>query len=128
MESMKELYSDRPGASILNMINPVIAVVLLVLGILGSDPLPVFLALGMGIFIWFTRHVRYQIFSDRLVIQYGKPRLKAVLLSDIAEVHSVLGGKGLFIKSNRAGGLLIRPRDPETFQMRLEDARRESIR
>jgi len=121
MLSDKEIYTDKPTTSLIQLINPIIVAGLFVLGIYSGDPMPVIIALGMGVFIWFTRHTRYNIYSNALVIYYGSPRHKAVAISDIDQVITVLGGKGLFIKRRNSGGLLIRPQDIETFKSRLDE-------
>ena len=106
----------------IQIINPIIVAALFVLGIFGGDPIPIVLAIAMGLFIWFTRHSKYDIFSDRMIIHYGKPRQKIVPLNEIEQAHLVLGGRGLFLKRKGSGGLLIRPRDPEAFKAHLDDA------
>ena len=83
--------------------------------------MPVVIAVAMGVFIWFTRHTRYDLYSNALVIRYGTPRQRAVPISEIEQVVTVLGGKGLFVKRKGSGGLLIRPQDIETFKSRLEE-------
>ena len=121
MLSDKEIYSDKPSTSLIQLINPIIVAGLFILGIYSGDPMPVIIAIGMAIFIWFTRHTRYNIYKNALVIYYGTPRHRAVPISDIEQVITVLGGKGLFIKKKGSGGLLIRPQDIETFKSRLAE-------
>lgn len=121
MLSEKEIYSDKPNTSLIQLINPIIVAGLFVLGIYSAELTPVVIAVGMGIFIWFTRHTRYNIYSNALVIYYGTPRHRAVPVSDIEQVITVLGGKGLFVKRRGSGGLLIRPQDIETFKSRLDE-------
>ncbi len=117
----KEIYTDKPSTSLIQLINPIIVAGLFVLGIYSGDPMPVVIAVAMGVFIWFTRHTRYDLYSNALVIRYGTPRQRAVPISEIEQVVTVLGGKGLFVKRKGSGGLLIRPQDIETFKSRLEE-------
>ena len=124
MEPSHEIHSDRPRTYPLQLMSPVIAGVLVVMGLMSGDPVPVALGGGLGLFVYFTRHARYTILHDSLVIHYGRPRQKTLPLADIEDVQLALRGQGLFVRQKRGVGLLIRPTDPELFLERLDEARR----
>ena len=124
MESPREIHSDRPRRTLVSLLNPAIAGVMLIIGVLAGDPITFLLGIGMSLFVWFTWHARYEIFHDRLVIYYGRPRQKIVPLSEIEEVQLVLGDRALYVRNRGSRGMLLRPSDPQLFVDRLDDARR----
>ncbi|MFH1140280.1 MAG: PH domain-containing protein [Chloroflexota bacterium] len=102
------------------------ATAMVVLGTIQVDLLTVAMGIGLLAYVWFTRHARYEIFQDRLVIYYGTPRIKSVPLSDIGEVRLIkasLGGQDLLVRRKGGGVLVIRPRDAERFAAALGEAR-----
>ena len=126
MEPSQPIHSDTHHSSFFGMLSPVIAVLVVVLGLLYLDP--VFLILGIGFltYVWFTRHTRYDIFHDRLVIHYGRPRQTVLPLTEIEDARLVQSGIGdqiLFVRGVRGQRLVIRPSAPELFLERLDEAR-----
>jgi len=108
------------------LLSPVLAWVLVIVGVLQFDLYTMALGVGLGLYVWLTRHTRYEIFSDRLVIYYGRPRRKVVFLVDIEDVQMVrvpMGGQGLYLRKKQGWGMVIRPRDVEGFAARLGEAR-----
>ena len=86
------------------------------------------IAMGLGGALWlvFTRHSRYDLFQDALVIRYLAPRTKVVLLSDIqgAELERLpFAGLVLLIRQRDGGRLVITPTDVDSFRSRLNAAR-----
>jgi len=127
MMSPQPIHSDKHRGSALHMLSPAIAAVMVVMGLLQGDPVTLLLGVGLSLFVWFTRHARYEIFQDRLVIHYGQPRQKVLQLTEIKDVHLVQFGMGrhfLLIRGNRGQRIVLRPADPERFLERLDDARR----
>ena len=121
-------HSDRYKGSALQILSPAIAVVMMVMGVLSGDPFTVLLGTGLALFVWLTRHSRYDIFPDRLVIRYSGPRQKTVFLQDIEGVQVVgipMGGQGLYIRKKGGLGMVIRPSDKESFSEGLESALRQ---
>lgn len=126
MESSQPTLSDRYRGSPMHLLSPALAGVLVVVGVSQFDLFTMALGVGLGLYVWLTRHTRYEIFSDRLVIYYGGPRRKVVLLVDIEDVQVVkvpMGGQGLYLRRKRGWGVVIRPRDSEGFAAGLEEAR-----
>ncbi len=110
----------------MQLLSPVLAAAMVVLGFFKGDPVSVAMGVGLLAYVWFTRHARYEIFQDRLVIRYGTPRSRSVQLSDIGEVRpvkAVMGGQDLVGAKKGGGILVIRPRDAEGFTAALERAR-----
>jgi len=96
-------------------------------GSLQLDPYTVAMGAGLGLYIWLTRHARYDVFADRLVVSYVGPRHKTIPLGDIEEVRAVrfpLGGQGVFLRRKGAGGMVISPADSEQFAQQLDLVRR----
>lgn len=123
------VYADNFRRSTLHIFTPVIAGVLTVFGLLQLELFNVALGIGLGLFILFTRHVRYEIFNERLVIRYMGPRRKIVDLSEIQSVQSVrmaFGGQGIFIQKKTGLGLVINPVDPDRFVVELEKIQSKS--
>ncbi len=125
MQSDTSIHTDKPSGSLINFVNMVIVVVLVVMGVVYGDPVPVVLGVAMGLFIWFTRHNKYEVYRDKLVIYYGQPRQRIIPLGNISDVQTVLGGKGVFVRQKKGGGLLLRPGKVDEFQSQLEGARRK---
>lgn len=123
MESSRPVHTDRQRNSSFDFMRLGIIIVLVVMGILTKSLVPFLFALGLFLFHWLTRHRLYEIFPDRLVVHYGKPRKKTIPLDEIAEVRSMnlpFGGQGIILKRNRGIGLLLRPMDPDAFAAHLD--------
>ncbi|MSQ22782.1 MAG: hypothetical protein EXR53_05700 [Dehalococcoidia bacterium] len=126
MTSPQPLHTDKSRNSMIQLLSPALAAVMVVLGIINPDVVTVTMGVGLLAYVWFTRHARYEIFQDRLIIYYGTPRIKNVLLADIAEVRLIkapIGGQDLVVTRKGRGVLVIRPRDAEAFAAALGEAR-----
>ena len=126
MQYSQPIHTDRQRNSGFDILRLGIIVVLIVMGILTPGIYPYLFALGLFLFHWITRHRLYEIFPDRLVVHFGRPRKKTIPLNEIAEVRLMnlpFGGQGIFIKRNRGIGMLIRPTEPETFVAHLDATR-----
>jgi len=66
----------------------------------------------------------YMVFNDRLVIAYGKPRVRNVLFQQIDEVQilTLVIGNRLLVRLKSGRRLLLQPRDIEQFQGRFQSA------
>ncbi len=127
MESVPPLYTARPHRSPLHFLSPIIAGALVVSGALQLDPITVMMGAALSLYIWLTRHSRYDVFSDRLVVSYTGPRRRTIPLADIEDVRAVgfpLGGQGVFVRRKSGGGMVITPVDPEQFVQALDQVRR----
>ncbi len=127
MESVPPLHTARPRRSPLHFLSPLIAGALVVSGALQQDPFTFVMGAGLSVYIWLTRHSRYEVFSDRLVVHYLGLRRRTIPLGDIEDVRAVgfpLGGQGVFVRRKKGGGMVITPVDPEQFVQALDQVRR----
>ena len=103
-----------------------LAVVVLGLFQFLRDGEPTLMIIGLGVagFTWFTNAKQYWIYSDALVIVYGRPRVKAIPFSQISHVEllSLPMGDRLRVRLVRGRGVMLQARDCEAFQDRLESA------
>jgi len=127
MQSQGPLHTDRPRFSGIDWLNPALALGLLMVGLISAETFPLVSGAALGTFVWFTRHFRYDIYPDALVVSYGKPRQKVVPLDQVSEVRTVqfgFRGDSLFVRNTSGHGMIIRPSDPEQFAQRLQEALR----
>ena len=121
MEQHEPLHSDRHKSSL--NITLIIAVGVAVVG-LYIDILWFLAGVVMAAFSWFTTPSQYVIFSDRLLIAYGRPRVRQVLFQQINQVEllKLAIGDRLRVRLTRGGSLYLQPRDADEFQSRLQSA------
>ena len=125
MESPQPIHTDRHRSSMLHLMSPALAAGLVVLGLVGLDPISLALGLGFAVYIWLTRQARYEIFHDTLVVRYWSPRKKVLPLTEIKDVQLVRlpwVGVALAVRNKEGRAVVIRPKDPELFLARLDDA------
>ena len=121
MAAVTPLHSDTPRFSLWAVAQPVIAGVLLYQGLTGGGALPILVGLGLGFYYLYTRHTRYDLFEDVLVIRY-RIRTMVVPLTDVegAELGGMpMSGQALLIRRRGGGLLVMTPKDPEGFLSRL---------
>ena len=121
MEQHEPLHSDRHKSSL--NITLIIAVGVALVG-LYIDILWFLAGVVMAAFSWFTTPSQYVIFSDRLLIAYGRPRVRQVLFQQINQVEllKLAIGDRLRVRLTRGGSLYLQPRDADEFQSRLQSA------
>ena len=127
MSTSEPTLSDRSRGSPFHLLSPAIAGALVIMGLLQFEPYTIFMGVGLGLFVWLTRHARYEIFHDRLVVRFAGPRQKILPLAEIEQVELVkipMGGQGLFVRRKSGLGMVIQPTNPEQFAAGLEEARR----
>ena len=74
--------------------------------------------LGVATYSWFTSPTNYTLYSDRLLISYGRPRVRHVMFENIEGVDNLvvpLSGPRLRVREFRGRGVWLTPRDPDTF-------------
>ena len=103
----------------------VVAGFMLLQGFVAGNLIPIITALGVGAFLAFTKHSRYELYEDALVIRYWAPRRIIIPYSDVRDVRSVrlpFGGPSLLV--DRQGGRLIAimPKDPDGFRSQMQAA------
>ena len=94
------------------------------LALYGGDPVFVVLGLAMAGYGWFTTPAHYVVFNDRLMIAYGRPRVRYVLFQHIGQVEvlELPFGNRLRVRLRQGRSLFIQPRDPEEFQGKFQGA------
>ena len=101
----------------------ILAIVVAVIGALSALPLLV-VGLIVAAFSWLTTPSQYAVFSDRLIIYYGKPRVRHVLFQRIEQIELLSLPIGSRLRVRLEGGrmLFIQPRDAEEFQSQFQVA------
>ena len=125
MTGVTPSYSDKNRFSITDLLMPIFAGWLLIQGFAGGGVLPVVFALSAGAYLFYTRHRRYDIFEDALVVRYLAPRTLVVFLSEIQDVRLLrqpLVGQVLLIQRKTGSRLIIKPADSEEFHSQLTAA------
>ena len=126
MESPQLIHTDGHRFSLGYLFTPMLALAVIAIGTLNGDPFTLLIGTGFAAYVWFARHTRYNIFSDKLVILYGRPRRRVVLLEDITEISLLslgFAGQALFVQAADGQRLMLKPSSPEVFLERLENAR-----
>ena len=86
----------------------------------------VLLVVGLTVaaFSWLTTPSQYAIFNDRLMIAYGRPRVRHIPFRQVNEVDllSLPIGNRLRLRLHTGRALFIQPLDPDQFQAKLESA------
>ena len=120
------IYTARHRASIMHYISPAIVVLLLALGIRDGNPASMIFAGALAVYIWITRHSRYEIYPDRLEVRFLSPRRIVVSFADIRDVRAVgltLSSRGLIVEKRSGWPIVINPADSEAFREELNKAR-----
>ena len=122
MQQHQPLYSDRHKSGLNLSVWGGIGIAIFDVVFL---PIGVFFIVGLGLaaFGWLTTPSQYVIFQDRLLIFYGRPRVRHVIFDQVAQVErlSLAIGDRLLLRLRR-GRLLIQPRDITEFENQLEKA------
>ncbi len=101
-----------------------LSVAVAVVGLFTGSPLLVVVGLVVAAFTWLTTPAQYMIFQDRLVISYGRPRIKHIFFQQVegAELIKFAIGNRVRIHMRSARPLFIQPRDAEEFESRFQNA------
>ena len=102
----------------------IFALVVAMLGLFSGQGLMVFAGLGVAAYTWFTTAKRYMIYENALVIEYGRPRVKAIDFSTISHVEMLSLGVGDRLRVVLLNGkrIMVMARDLEAFQKKLDEA------
>lgn len=91
-----------------------------------SGPAPQLIVIGLGVlaYTWFTTPKQYLIYTDALVIVYGRPRVRMIPFSQLSHVErlSLPIGDRLRIRLVSGRRIMLSMRDTETFHDRLDEA------
>ena len=122
---MSPVYIEKRRRSMWDILILVVAGFMVIQGLLPPfDLVPVLFGVGVGVFVAYTRHTRYELYQDALVIRFMAPRTIVVRLAEVQEVRLVrlpLGGPALLVQRAGAGALAIMPADPAGFLARLQE-------
>ena len=97
---------------------------LAVIGVATGQLWLLFLGLGFAAYNWFTSAKQYLIYTNALVVVYGRPRVKAYQFSEIShlEMLELPMGQRLRVRLNSGGRLVISTQNIEEFRDRLDEA------
>ena len=102
----------------------IFGLVIAVIGLVSSAPFLVILGLIGAGFGWFTNAKRYLIYTNALVIVYGRPRVKAISFPEIADLEMLVTPMGNRLRVRLVNGkrIMITVQNTEEFQTRLDEA------
>ena len=112
------VHTDTRRFSFFDPILLFVAAILVIQGLAGAGGLPILTGFAVAAFLGFTKHSRYDLYTDALVIRYWAPRKIVVPLSEIRDVGLVrlpFGGPSVLLHRTRGRILPIMPKDPESF-------------
>ncbi len=121
MQQHEPIHFDRHGASF--NLNLALAIAVAVIGIWLNEVI-VIIGLGFAAFAWLTTPSIYTIYVDRLLISYGRPRVRHVPFREIAQAQPVAlpFGSRLLIRLRSGRRFLIQPSDVEEFSSKFMGA------
>ena len=95
-----------------------------VIGLFTQAPALFFGGMGVAAYTWFTRPRRYLVYTNSLVIEYGRPRVKVISFAEISHVEmlSLPIGDRLRVVLVNGRRTMIVARDLETFREKLDQA------
>ncbi len=116
------LYSDNHRVSF--NLTLIFALVVAVLGLFSGEVMLLFAGIGVAAYTWFTSPRRYMIYENALVIEYGRPRTKAIEFSNISHIELLSLGIGDRLRVVLINGkrTMVMARDLETFRKKLDEA------
>ena len=122
MQQYEPIHADRHRSAF--NISLILGLVLAVIGVVVQAPIWVVVGLGMAAWSWFTTPSQYVLFADRLMIAYGKPRVRHVFFEQVGEVGliSLPMGNRLRVRLTTGRMLFIQPKDGEEFGRRFQTA------
>ena len=115
---MTPVHTDTRRFSFFDPVLLFVAGILVVQGLMGNNALAILTGFAVAGFLAFTKHSRYELYSDALVIRYWAPRKIIIPLSEIRDVGLVrlpFGGPSVILHRSKGRILPIMPKDPEGF-------------
>jgi hypothetical protein len=84
----------------------------------------VVIGIAAAAYSWLTTPLYYNLYDDRLVVLYGRPRIRHVLFQDIAdiEVPQFNFGNRMWIRLKSGRRVVIQPKALGEFQDRFKEA------
>ena len=119
---VEPIHRDRPRSRFDATL--IFAMVVAVLGLYVGQPFLVLLGiLGAG-YSWFNNAKQYLIYTDSLVIVYGRPRVKVIRFPEISHLEMLVIPIGNRLRVRLVNGkrIMVMVQDLEEFQARLGEA------
>jgi hypothetical protein len=119
------LHSDKYRSSLWDFALPIVAGFAIVQGLSGGGDLPLIIGVLAAFWSLYTRHSRYDLLAQALIIRYSFPRTTMVLLTDVHNVtvaSQSYGAAALVLQRTGARSIVIKPADRATFLSHLNDA------
>lgn len=115
------LHWDTPRSAL--NVSLILSLVVFVIGLF-SGPVLIVLGLLGAAFSWFTNARQYYIYSDALVIAYGRPRVKAFPFSEISHLEMLVLPMGNRLRVRLVNGrrVMVAAKNIEEFRDRLDEA------
>ena len=122
MQRYEPLHADRHRSSF--NLSLILALAVAVVGFLTTEPLLILIGMAFGAYFWLTTPSQYMIFNDRLVIAYGKPRLRHIFFQQVdgLELLKLPIGSRLMIRLNTGRRFFIQPRAEDEFLDKFQQA------
>tara|TARA_B100000315_G_scaffold257109_1_gene304854 strand:+ start:842 stop:1324 length:483 start_codon:yes stop_codon:yes gene_type:complete len=119
------IYWDRHRARI--NVTLMLAVGFVVLGLFSADQMVTLLGVVVAAYTWLTTPKQYLLFTNALVVVYGRPRTKVVRFEEISHPELLVMPMGQRLRVRLASGkrMWILARLPEEFRDRLDEALRD---
>ena len=82
------------------------------------------IGLGAAAYSWLTTPSSYGVYTDRLVVFYGRPRIRHVLFEDIdhIDVLKFSFGNRMWVRVKNGKRIVIQPKSLEEFQEKFKEA------
>ena len=80
-------HTEKRRRSVWDTLLLVVAGLMIIQGFATSDPMPVLFGGGVGAFLALTRHTRYELYQDALVIRFMAPRKIVIPLAELQDVR-----------------------------------------
>ena len=123
MEETNPVHWDRHKAAF-NF--PLLAGLVLAVISLLSSGISFFLVVGLALaaYGWFTQPSQYMVYADRLVVTYGRPRVRHIPFQQVDQVEllKIPIGDRLLVRLKTGRRLFLQPRDLDEFQVRFAGA------
>ena len=127
MQRPEPLYRDRHFSSI--NITLIMGIAFVVMGVIVQAGLFVpgdFAVIGIAAaaYAWLTTPMSYSLYEDRLVVFYGRPRMRHVLFHDIDEIEvpQFNFGNRMWIRLKTGRRVIIQPKALGDFQDKFKKA------
>ncbi len=120
---MTPVHTDRRKFNFFDPVLLIMGGIMVLQGLTGGGDIPILAGIAVAVFLAFTKHTRYDLYGDALVIRYWAPRKIVIPLSEIRDVGSVrLPFTGASLVLHRTGGrvLAIMPKDPVSFMEHIK--------